>query len=436
MKRLVLLSIPFAFLLVSCSLWQLSSPSSSYKSLLFLDPKLQKLFSVTDTGIESYAKPFSQNTSLQAEFSLQKDEFPLFRNMFSYLSEEQVLQVYTFKGKKSLREVLPKGYTYDKQVKLPSLYKKPLQGVRIAIDPGHTAGTLQHAQLEQKIVNIEVKLGKKKKLVSFYESELAFDTATILADWLRKDGAEVFVTKRAKGITAFSMSFQDWKKKAMPATVTRAWKDGEISKKFRDHLLKKADDIEIFHKFFKNRELNERARLINNFHPHITVIIHYNILPDKTFWKSKGTRLQTTPINYSLSFVPGAFEKGSMDSVENRLQLLRLLVTDDLENSLEFCSYIQKSFVKVLKVPEFTGYRKYWLKTEVPGIYTRNLRMTRRVYGTLCFGESLLQNNEKEYKALSKKDYVYRGKKIPRRLLENAQAYYQGIRKYLKSKRH
>ena len=342
--------ISFALLFVSCTLWQYSSPPSNHKNLLFLDPNLQKLFVHTDGGIKSYPKVSKTSSLQQAEFSLDNDEFVLFRNMFSYLSEEEVLQVYTSKGEKALRQVLPQGYSYDKQVQLPvfSLEKKPLQGVRIAIDPGHTAGNLKHAQLEQKIVNIAVKDRKKKKLVSFYESELAFDTAVMLVDWLRKDGAKVFLTKKAKGITAFGLSFQDWKKKAMQTTVTRAWKVGDISKKYRDHLLQKAKDVEIFHKFFKNRELNERARLINNFHPHITVIIHYNILPGKTFWKSKGTRLQATSKNYSLSFVPGAFESGSMDSVENRLQLLRLLLTDDLENSLEFCSFIQNSFAKFL----------------------------------------------------------------------------------------
>lgn len=411
-------------------------PPKKNKNLLYIDKDIQRLFYQTKEEVKIYAKPLQDKARQQVEFSLKKEEFVLFKNMFSYLSQEEIMQIYSSKGQKKLTDVLPAGNDYNKTVKFPSSTsdRQTLSGIRIAIDPGHTAGDLKQAQLEQKIVNIEVQDKKKSKLISFYESELAFDTATILADWLRKDGANVFVTKKAKGMTAFSLSFQDWKKKAMPAALKHAYKTGKISKKYKEHLQTKASDEEIFHKFFVKRELNERARLINNFHPHITIIIHYNILPDQTFWQSKGTRIGITPINYSLSFVPGGLESNYMKTPEDRIQLLRLLLTNDLKNSIDFCSDIQHSFAEVLKVPAFTGRQKGWLQTEVAGIYARNLRLTRRVYGTLCFGESLLQNNKDEYQALSKKDAVYRGKKISQRILDNARAYYQGIHAYVNKK--
>ncbi|MEM7179849.1 MAG: hypothetical protein AAF518_02975 [Spirochaetota bacterium] len=419
---------------------QVATQSFSY---LFIDKNLQNIYRETPQGIYMYKEPVVKNDSAKAEFFVAPEEIPIFRNMFSYLQEEEILKVYLTKSDKKIEEILPLGPSYKVVPKLPKVSQatKPLEHLRIAIDPGHIAGTWKESVLEDRYVSIRVGRGKKSKKIRFYESELAYDTARILRDYLKRDGATVFITKKAKGITAFGLSFAEWKKKRKLQALESEFAKGNITAAEKEHLANKAKDRELFHKFFRTFELNERSRLINAFHPHATVVIHYNIEPDHIFLRTRGSSIGISKNNYSMSFVPGGFEEGSMQEPENRLNLLRLLLTDDLQDSLEFCSFVQKSFETILKVPHIPshgkpGYlRDTSVETTVPGVYSRNLRLTRKVYGPICYGESLYQNNVQEYQDLSRKDYRYRGKKIPKRIQQNAYAYYQGIRKYFQKKR-
>lgn len=417
------------------SCYNLKPVSEHKKTLLFMDKNLQKLYLESNDSIRMFAK-IRRKKSIQPEFLLYAPEIKDFRNMFSYLSEEQVLDIYRKKGKKSLAEFLPA----DRPPKIvgwqkPPLPARPLEGLRIALDPGHIAGSFEEAKMEDRFVRIRL----KRKTIKFYESELAYYTVLMLRDYLKRDGARVFVTRKGKGKTAFGMSFADWRKKKLKQTLKEELALDNITAKEKKFFAKNASDRELFHRFFKKLELNERARIINQFHPHFTIVIHYNIEPDHIYSYTRGSSIGIAKNNYSMSFVPGGFEKGSMDLDENRMNLLRLLVTNHLEKSLEFCSFIQESFEKNLKVPHIPGNKQpgyMWdtsLETGILGVYSRNLRLTRKVFGPICYGESLYQNNEKEFKALSRKDDSYRGVKIPKRLRENARAYYKGIRNYLRS---
>jgi hypothetical protein len=67
------------------------------------------------------------------------------------------------------------------------------------------------------------------------------------------------------------------------------------------------------------------------------------------------------------------------------------------------------------------------------GIYHRNLFLTRAVYGTLAFAEPLLQDNREEALKLSTYDCTWKGKKVPCRLVEMAEAYKSAILEYIQT---
>lgn len=64
------------------------------------------------------------------------------------------------------------------------------------------------------------------------------------------------------------------------------------------------------------------------------------------------------------------------------------------------------------------------------GIYCRNLALTRRVHGPLCYGETLIQNNPEEAKRLAQENFSSNGIMISSRIAEVARAYFRGICEY------
>ena len=67
-------------------------------------------------------------------------------------------------------------------------------------------------------------------------------------------------------------------------------------------------------------------------------------------------------------------------------------------------------------------------------MFSRNLAFTRLVNGTVCFGETLYQDNLSECVKLNQKTINYQGWMGPARVKEVATAYYQGILDYLRQR--
>jgi len=75
------------------------------------------------------------------------------------------------------------------------------------------------------------------------------------------------------------------------------------------------------------------------------------------------------------------------------------------------------------------------MKTDVVGVYCRNLTLTRKVKGVVCYGESLYQDNVNECKALSKKEVKIGEVETSKRVEEVANAYFEGILNYINNKK-
>jgi N-acetylmuramoyl-L-alanine amidase len=293
--------------------------------------------------------------------------------------------------------------------------KEGLKNVKIAIDPGHFGGVF--AELEERYVVISAEKTRNYQPIRFHEGDLTYLTALELERLLKAEGALVFMTRERIGEGAIGEDFFKWLE--MHSDLR---KDLPLSKIFRN--------------YYNREDLTERAKKINAFSPDITVIIHYNAhLTDQ----EKAQKTLLTQSNYNLAFIPGAFCKGELKSVDDRYEFLRLIVTDHIEESLKLSESITAQFVKQLDVPlifenEKTSYIDTACLIQKRGIYCRNLVLTRLVHSPMCYGETLVQNNQNEVYKLSECNTSIAGIPCCKRNKEVARAYFEGIKDYFNNR--
>jgi hypothetical protein len=359
------------------------------------DGKASEVFSFTKKGIEVYAP--ATDTS---------------QKKFEFLFNWNDLESY-------------------KKIKL----SKPIGQLKIAIDPGHIAGNLETAKMEKKWVEMKKNPAKGiQENITLIEGELTLVTAKILKKKLEAEGAIVMLTRDQPNVSAFGIDFIKWKDSLFRKLLDSAYVRGDISFEEKNFLVTKANDTEIFRRFFLQEDLRERARKINEFHPDLTLVIHYNVDETNTNWN------KPTKKDFNMAFVGGSFADGELEKSEARNNFLRLLLTDDIEQSIEFSKYIVESLVRKTGVPAALDSNAIYLrdncmKTKATGVFCRNLALTRMIKGTLCYAESLYQDNINECKALSKKEIIIDNMKTSRRVEQVAEAYFEGIMNYVEQQK-
>lgn len=289
--------------------------------------------------------------------------------------------------------------------------KKNLLGVRIAIDPGHFGGPF--CRLEERYIDMPPSLGREA--LRFDEGTLSYLTACYLKILLEKEGAIVFLTRSGIGQGGLPLSFFDWLKENPEHWAP----DATLRKLFKQ---------------YNQADLHVRADKINVFKPDLSIVIHFNSHHGQDQSSSNSS---VTPSNFNMVFVPGAFIGAELKDSESRYELMRLLVSNDLQGSLKLSQAILSKFTEVLRVPVVAAAdnARYLdgacLKIE-EGIYARNLALTRLIHGPVCYGETLIQNNIDECQTLSLADFVIDGMTCSSRIKQVAEAYFEGIKDYIK----
>lgn len=297
--------------------------------------------------------------------------------------------------------------------------------IRIAIDPGHVASNRREAAIEERYIN--------SKHGFFYESELNMATALALKQMLETRGFEVMLTRNPKE-TACGMSYLKWYKKKFKQDILADLRRGRISVD-RYQTLLKASPKDVFHKYFKDKEFISREEKINAFAPDIALIIHYNA---SEFVNSASNYSPEVAYNYSVYFVPGGFTNAELKQQTHLEDFIRLASTDNIQKSIQLSSFIATEFeaklgaplLKPDDIPELWYLDKYSVYAGTPGIYSRNLFMTRTIISPVCYGECLLQNNAEEIRMLSKREYLIGPYKVSWRVKDVANCYYAGVIRY------
>ncbi|HLC82661.1 MAG TPA: N-acetylmuramoyl-L-alanine amidase [Bacteroidia bacterium] len=387
------------------------------KAQNYLDKEkaLSGYYSIDKDGIKMYASPIIDKTNQKAEFEISWEQVKFLKMTLKDLSADASFKLY-----KEGKLVGIRDFIYIPQ-------DASIKGKKIAIDPGHIANDFEMGDLEKKHIIIKCdSTNGIKDSIEIAEGMLTFATAQLLKEKLEKEGATVFLTRTADKC-AFGKTYQQWKKEDLKKAVDSLYKIGEIKAWQKDYFISsKAKDRDIFRVIFRDLELAKRVELINNFNPDYTVVIHYNVDETNLDWEKCSSK------NYNMCFVGGSFMKNDLSTKEKRFEFLRLLITDDLEKSIEISSSVMKSFESELKVPTATVRdAKYLIEgclpTNTNGVYCRNLQLTRYIHSPIVYGETLYQDNINECKLLSAESDKTKNKRVQ----QVADAYFKGILNYL-----
>lgn len=368
------------------------------------------------------------------ELVLYAEELPALSAFFqssSLKSQESVLRM---KGTRKLRPG-----TLDSLLNLsarPSVSFQasdplPLKGFRIALDPGHSAITLAEAQLEQKFLYF-AKPDNSGDSVRIFESLLTFNTASILKKMLEEKGATVMLSRNAADYTSFGCSLTEWMRVHKKRSLDSLYHAGSLPLAKYQHLLK-ATDYTVFWDFFRDFDLAHRATLINDFAPHVTLIIHYNVDEKNLPWNKYTSK------NFTMAFIGGAFTADNLSRTEGRVNFVRLLISPQLNNSQRLASETVGQFkkqldIEIAKATDADYLKNNCLSTSSPGVFCRNLALCRKINSPLVYGESLYQDNVLESSLLMGTELDLYGLKTNKRLQQVANSYYEGLLAFLKNK--
>lgn len=369
----------------------------------------------------------------QPEFTAYAAEWQAVGALLQSQTIEQQKQFYDWKKNKRLSVA-----QIDSLLKLTGTGKitaskpvagKKLSGLRIAIDPGHIAGNMQMARIEQKFLDFAPGLQNKlKDSVHIAEGTLTYNTAAILKQKLVKQGAEVFVTRPQQNYCAFQMTYDDWlrlKKKRTLDSLLQA----KAMTPARHKQLMAMNRQKFFWEFFRDYELMERARIINNYKPDLSIVIHYNVDEKNTDWLNPSNK------DYTMTFIAGGITADNLGKTANKLHLLRLLLSNQLDRSEKLSSLTVKRFSEILGIPiakqnDADYLRDNCLATPSAGVFCRNLLLCRTINSPLVYGECLYQDDARECLLLNKNDYNFQGLQVPKRVYDVADCYYQAIIAY------
>lgn len=388
--------------------------------ILIHDSDLAGYIEIENEVIQIYANPKKKS---KPEFRIKKEEIPLFEKMFSVLSPREIFQNYSHgELSKFPDDVLNKIKTEsEKNLTTSKSPDKPLEGIKIAIDPGHFSMDSEGAKIDERYMSVELD-GEK---INFFEADLSLATAKYLKSFLEKYGSEVFITRQERGKSSYGMFYEDWLKDLEKIKNC-------LEERFFYHEEFKNHSFENF--YATNCDIRNRAKMINAFHPDLTIIIHFNVDDFRNGLPSDK--------NYSLIFVPGSFLADELRNKMDRIQFLRLFLTSHLQDSILLSEKIEKQFNEYLKVPPLPQkleteiiptYTKHCVFVQ-DGIWARNLSLTRLVHSPLAYTEVLYQNNREELKNLSNLTEEIDGMKTSKRIKGAATAHFYGIVEYLHAK--
>ncbi len=424
MRQIIFLFVAIFFLVSNYTAQSILSLKQKCQSYLDLNNQLSSKVKFFPDKIVFY------NSKGTDELVIYQNEIYIIGKMLESQSNQQLQDFFIYKKIRNLTKKEKDSIliNLDENTSVTKKNALPLSGIRIAIDPGHFSADLNTALVEQRSLNFTYNNHGKTDTIKLIEGYLTFLTAEILGEKLKALGAEVFITRKSANSTAFGISFNSWYLKRKNKVLDSLLLTHQIdNKKYTQ--LKTCSKQKFFQLFFREYELLERARIINNFNPHLSVIIHYNVDENNNPWK------QPTENNYSMCFIGGAFLEDDLDKIENKIHFLRLLLTDHIEKSEKISGYAMYHFENNLNVlsanASHANYlKKYCIPTKNKGVYCRNLLLTRYISSPLVYGESMCQDNIYECLSFSKNDYTVGNKKIPYRIYQVADSYYKSILEY------
>ena len=284
----------------------------------------------------------------------------------------------------------------------------PLEGLKIALDPGHMGGEFwDHATgkfmhdkdghvLSEGVLNLQVCLLLEKELTALGAEVLV--THTELRPVSDKRPTDLDLPTFA-GRELRTRVFEDWFVNLMQESDVWTFDDLKAVPEIR-HLFSEHQRMNYF---ILREDLAARSEKINAFAPQLTLVIHSDAVnspgPDPTL-------IDDSVRDFTRAYVVGAFNESDFSTRLSRAQFLsHLLDQVRYQHSVHLGELITHEISTQLHIPLM----KEDLATAVPivpGVFARNLAVSRNIQtGVVSYLECVVYGNVDEFGLLISPDY-------------------------------
>jgi hypothetical protein len=270
---------------------------------------------------------------------------------------------------------------------------KPLDGIKIAIDPGHLGG--KWAQMEERWFQI----GSSTPVT---EGDLTLRVAQILAPRLRSLGAQVELVRsspdpvtdlrpaelkvqaeaslRDRGVTSFLSSY------AGPDDPNRA-----------DSISWEAERL-----FYRVAEIHARARILNEkIKPDLTLCLHFNAEP----WGDPSNP-DLVPANHLHVLINGAYSSSELGYDDQRFAMLLKLLNRAYPEELAAAEFVAGSMARITGLPPYHYSESKAISVGTSGyVWARNLLANRLYECPVIYLEPYVMNSREVFARIQAGEY-------------------------------
>ncbi|NOX98172.1 MAG: hypothetical protein GXP30_00270 [Verrucomicrobia bacterium] len=279
---------------------------------------------------------------------------------------------------------VPRYWTPPWKLRSPLHSSKPLEGLHIAIDPGHIGG--EYAQIEQRWYRIG------KDTIPITEGDMTLKVAKIMESKLTALGARVTLI-RDDNEPATKLRADELKAEA------RKWLNRKLGsrKPSKSKIESTAKRL-----FYVSSEIRSRSEQVNNkLKPDLVVCLHFNAEawgnPRKPSFVDK---------NHNHILINGCYSKGEIEEDDERFELLLRLLQRTYYYELTMAEEVSKTMRRGTGLPPYTytGDNAKSVNSN-PYIWTRNLLANRLYLCPVIFLEPYVMNNKDVHARVQAGDY-------------------------------
>src|SRR6516164_2764599 len=289
------------------------------------------------------------------------------------------------------RRPIPRYWTSVTDLKRDCL--KPLNGLKIALDPGHLGG--QWAKIEERWFQIG-------SSIPVSEGDLTLRVAQLLAPRLRELGADVvFVRSKPGPVTNLRPS--ELKTQAIASLLDR----GVV------HILpsysgpadpnkEQSVDWEAEKLFYRIGEIHERARIVNEqLKPDLVLCLHFNAEP----WGDPSAPT-LVKANHLHLLVNGAYSSAELAYDDERFAILIKLLTQVYSEELGCAEALGRSMAIITGLPPYIYTTANARQVGSSGyVWARNLLANRLYECPVVYIEPYVMNNEEVFARIQAGEY-------------------------------